>query len=344
MDNKENYDPLSARHLLAQAMSETDATKHGHLANSAPATEKFLGSIITPLDKKSGGLKDIQVEFVRSPSRGVDFDNRHNNLLITENVIEVLLSQEKEHIDELRRSIANKGGFLMRYHGVGEERLRNVYDNNNPQKGGWLMQETSGIVYKDGAPITEGRVIGADGQFFIPPDDETANTDLFPLLQNGKDQFLDAENLSEDVRKNPASAMLVADISSVSTYNGLGFAAATEDAAFNRIKNEINFVRSTSIKYIFAAIASVKAVTNSKKELLAPPLEPEGMRNYRSIILHTLRGNASGYIHGKQRHHYVPVGLPAGDRGYLLVDWYVTVQDLENIEPRTDLQMSEENI
>ncbi len=293
---------------------------------------------------KLGRLEDIEVEFVRNPARGADFDRRHNDLLITREVIETLLSQEKARISAMRTQVARSGGFLMRYDRVGEQRLHDVYDGQNPVKGGWLMAETSGIPLDRSGQRIAGRVLGADGQFYIPPDDDTATPDPFPLLQIGKDSFLDAPMTSEEVRTHPQTAMLIADISSVREFTGYGFSAATEDAAFLRVVQEINAQRSgiNAIKYALAAIASVKGVMDKNKVLLAPALDPEGMRNYRSMFLHTLRGDASGDLLGKQVRHLVPVELPAGDEGFLYVDWYVTSQRLENATMRSDLALRDE--
>lgn len=292
--------------------------------------------------QKRGRLMEIEVEFARDPARGVDFDRRHNDLLITRALIEALLSGDKARITEMRQKIAKTGGFLMHYDGEGKDRLEHGYDFSYPSKGGWLMAETSAVpVDSTGFPLRQDRILGADGQFYIPADTPDATAEKFPLLLSNNDRILDGDMISQEIRGKPQIAMLIADIATVPDWSGYGFAAATEDAAFQRVVQEINVQRENVIKYALAAIASVKAVC--KGNVMLSKVQEPGLRNYRSLYLHTLRQNATGYIHGKQTLQKVPVELPAGDKGELLVDWYVTVQQLEEVEVRDDIVIRDED-
>jgi hypothetical protein len=293
--------------------------------------------------QKKGSLQEIEVEFARNPDRGPVFDARHNALLITRQLIEALLSGDKERITEMRQQIARTGGFLMHYNGEGKERLEHSYDPTNPRQGGWLMAETTAVpVDPMGFPLGEERILGADGQFYVPPDTPDATYDKFPLLLGAGDRILDGDMISQEIRGKPQIAMLIGDIATVPNWSGYGFAAATEDAAFQRVVQQINAQRQNVIKYALAAIASVKAVCRGNV-MLSKVQEP-GLRNYRSLYLHTLRQNATGFIHGKQVLQMVPVELPAGDKGELLVDWYVTVQQMEEAEGRDDIVIRDENM
>lgn len=344
MSNTESpKEPLSARKSLAAAVRQPNLEQY--LAASSPSIKEALQKSRVEEGKKVGSLRDIQVEFVTNPERGVDFDIRHNQLLIRDELVKVLSANNPVKIRELEEQIAESGGFLLKYDGEGRERLLDAYDFKNPKKGGWLMAETSAIpLDRGGNPLTKNRVLGADGQFYIPPDSDDASPDLFPLLEAGTDSILDGETISEDIKTRPAHAMLIADISAVREYSRFGFAAVTEDAAFYRLIHEINQQRERVIKYVVAAVASVKGVMDNRGVLQAPVLEQSGLRNWRSLNLHTNRGNARGFLHGKQKNHEVPVTLLNEQPGKLLVDWYVTIQEVKKISPPQNLFMFDEKV
>jgi len=290
---------------------------------------------------KMGSLSEVAVEFVRNPDRGASFDLRHNQLLITRALIEALLSKDDDRMQEMENQVAQSGGFLMTYDGEGKQRLENAYNFDRPKEGGWLMAETSAVpLGRDGQPLQEGRVLGADGQFLIPADNNDDVPKDFPLLGE-HDYVLDGETISQDVKARPSSAMLIGDIAALREYSRYGFAAVTEDAAFTRLIHEINTQRENKIQYILAAIAGVKGIMNNKGELLHTALEP-GIRNWRSLNLHMNRRSAPGFLHGKQRDRRVDVELPAGDMGQLIVDWYVTVQRVSKIVPNIEIHIVDE--
>ncbi len=341
-DQVANDDRLAL--LLRQALvAAANQPNQEQSLNPTGITEALQQSCVEG-GNKIGSLRDVQVERVTNPERGPSFDFRHNQLLTRDALVEVLASNDSERIRALEDEIAESGGFLLEYNGVGTERLNNAFDFNDPARGGWIMLETSAIpLDKNGAPLTSGKVLGADGQFYIPPDSDDASPEHFPLLEAGRDVIMNGLVISEGIKTHPAEAMCIADISAVREYSRFGFAAVTEDAAFYLLQ-EINGLRQHTIKYVVAAIASVKGVMDNEGALLAPALDGSGLSNLRSLNLHINRRNARGFLHGKQSGRRVPVNLPDKTPGSLIVDWFVTVQEVKKMTPPQNLYIFGKNM
>ncbi len=339
MPEKPDPTPLSAKQLLADAVRRLDASSLK--PNGIQAAMQQVRQTPRP---RPGSLDDISVEFVRSPERGVNFDTRHNAMLVTREAVEALLSGDQERIGELRTKIETRGGFFLRYQGEGKERLEHAYAADNPGEGGWLMAETSARPILDGTgEEVSDKVLGGDGQFLILPDRDDASSDELPLpdVLRG-DALIEGEAVLQEILSDPACAMLIADIATAEEYRRYGFARATEDAAFMRVLLDINHHRRKTVKYALAAMASLKGVQDANHQSLSPVHEP-GMRNMPSLLLHVSKpGRAPGFILGKQKGRTVPVELPAGDQGHLLFDWYVTAQPLANVRHRSDIDMRDE--
>lgn len=335
---------LSARQLLADAVRRLDPSSL--TPTKTNGIQAALQQARQNVPQRPGSLDDISVEFVRSPDRGVNFDARHNAMLLTRESVEALLSGDQERINELRAKVETRGGFFLRYQGEGKERLEHAYSHDRPGEGGWLMAETSGRPMLD--PTREEfskKVLGGDGQFLILPDRDNVSSDELPLpdILRG-DTVMEGEAILQEIMNDPACAMLIADIATLEEYRRYGFARATEDAAFMRVLLDINHHRQKTVKYALAAMASLKGVQDANHQNLSPIHEP-GMRNMPSLLLHVSKpGRAPGFILGKQKGRTVPVELPAGDQGHLLFDWYVTAQPLANVKPRSDIDMHEEQL
>ena len=339
---------LSARLSLAAAVHDPG------LERNWPEDEKPAGGELSNMLEAARGnvrsqfgtLQNIEVEFVRSPVRGQDFDARHNRLLITRQAVEILLRGDPEEIKRFRAAIADCGGFLLPYNGVGTERTGDAYDSGQPEKGGWLMAEASGIPVRSSS-VPDGRVVGADAQIYVPPDKVIEySSERAPLPVGPDDRPFEGDSIIAEILRNPQTAMLISDISAVPEWQRFGFAAACEDGAFKRVITEINKVRENAngIKYALAAIASLKGVQDKNHRNLTDVLDP-GLRFIRSVLLHTLRSNrAPGVILGKQVGHTVPAELPCGEQGHLLLDWYLTAQPLAGMNIRDDITLREEEL
>lgn len=287
--------------------------------------------------RNTRNASEVHVRFLHDPRHGEDFDRRHNALLVTRMLIEALLSQNPDRICEVRREIEGRGGFLMQYNGEGAHRLTKAYSTQMPEAGGWLMTETTGRM--NGAPL---HVMGADGQFYIPPDDTRLfDTDL-PIPEFPADRPIEGDAALAAIQEDPRIAMLVGDIAAFREYQGRGLAAATEDAAYARVAQVINEQRVHKIQYALAAIASIKGLRDDAGNDLVPPMDP-GMRNLRSVLLHTVRNRSTpGMILAQLRGRTTDVELPDGAPGKLLVDWYVTGQPIENAKLPGHITVSDE--
>lgn len=281
----------------------------------------------------------MQVEFVADVSRGPEFDLRHNFLLRTNEVVTALLSRQKERMRPVMEAIQANGGFFEVYDGICAKRLQDHLDWKNPQEGGWLMAETSGCPVTSETGYVRGpRVIGGDGHFQIPPDRRlTYDEHDIPLPIGSKDIVIEGDQIIQEIVSDPACAMLIADICSLPGTHRMGFAAVTEDVAISEAA-KLNPDRQHPLKYVVAAITSIKGLVDKNKNDLIEPLET-GWLNVPSIVMHTRRAAFSGTVLGKQVNRYVPVELPAGDPGALRVDRYITVQNISGVRPRPDVRV-----
>ncbi len=279
---------------------------------------------------------DIEVSFVRDGSKGVEFDARHEQLNISQRVVDTILHPTRAAIESLTQDIKTKGGFLLSYQGVGSERLSQCLDLSHPEQGGWVMDETSGRPVTEATAWQKGeRVIGGDGHFWVPPDREITLGEI-PLPIESGDVVLEGQKIIEEILADPACAVLIADICAIMPK--MGFASATEDVALHEIAT-LNESRSHQLQYAIAAIASVKGMVDAEGNSLGAEFDP-GLLNVASVILHT-RAGLPGCVLGRQTNRRSPVQMQDGTWASLIVDWYITAQKLADLKRRDDVRIAQ---
>ncbi|MBI3619131.1 hypothetical protein HY213_03825 [Candidatus Peregrinibacteria bacterium] len=296
-----------------------------------------LAHVITGM--RAEGLHAL---LIRDPADAERLTERHNRLVIAEQVVSAATSNSSEDISAANSLLAKDGGFMLRYtNEFVRNRIQQVAD---PQKGGWVVAASYGIpTRKDALLAVQKEIEGGDIQLWIPPDDSDAELEQLIAIdvQRGDQVFPRGKETWEKVQKNPAIAAWVADVCSERSdpqspaFGNSGFASVASERAFEEAI-ALNVRRKNPLQWALAAIVEITHVREQGGKTIA--LNPTWL-NVPSIYLHQrsrygkdLQGNTvlrRSSILGEQVGREMEVVLPDGRKFTVIVNWTITAQELE---------------
>jgi len=226
----------------------------------------------------------------------------------------------KQPIADMRKLVANYGGFLQQY--TPEKMVERIRDKDR-----WVIYRALGQVAAfDGRHWSvNAPEYAADIQVEIPDDDPQAQLPF--KLPNPKigDTYDLGEPYARMIRKNHAIAGCVSDLCCEDHMSGLGLAGTARFAAFDDVAR---IYRKNMIRFLIAEIFVVEGVTLPDKSFL--PLEMP-LSNTASQIAH-VTGRHAAVPAWTIKHDEVPVPMPGDEPEKphkLKVSWKAMLHHLE---------------
>lgn len=270
----------------------------------------------------------ITVTDVRDSARGDELDAWHNHPGVNrgKKVVEAALGRCPIAAEELARLVKRDGGFFQHYRRVTGRRIADGMHARS-DGGGWLVLVGSQAEGEAEGGLSASWRAGGHGDFLFPADKADATT-VVPLPVGRHDRVsARGRSILEEIVKDPASAVLEADLCTYPHARRMGVGAAIE-RRLSDIADHLNTAggRIHRIKYVVSAIARILRVCDHRgREVwrFDPPVF-----NEISFLMHTRRRRNPGVLIGEQRrqkiarirHDEVPYALEG--------EWAIVAQRL----------------